>query len=178
VTDILALDIATALGFARGSLGGVPTCSTIKFNGPDGASDAAVFANCLRWLSDFLAPMPRPDILVLEAMLPIEAMQGETNRATRDRLAGLHGVIKGVAHCRGVYDIRLVNVQQVRKHFCGDRFAKKDQVRERCRELGWPTTDHNAADAAACWDYVCSLLDPRIGIMRSPLFRARGIEFS
>lgn len=169
--DILALDIATTCGHARGRVREAPVCGTVNFAGPHGASENAVFGNCLLWLSALLQPEPRPDIIVLEQMLPPEAMRGETNRATRDRLAGLHGIIRSVAYCRGIYDIRTVSVLAVRKHFCGSTRAGKDGVLERCRSLGWTVADHNAADAAAVFHYSCSLIDPTLSLQVSPLFQ-------
>ena len=38
-------------------------------------------------------------------MLPPEASRGATSRAVRDRLAGLQGIVKGVAHLRGIGEI-------------------------------------------------------------------------
>jgi hypothetical protein len=169
--DILALDLATMTGYARGLVRGVPDCGTVNFAGRDGASDNAIFGNCLQWLSGVLQPEPRPSLIIVEEMLPPQAMQGETNTAARDRLAGLHGIVRAVAYCRGIYDIKTVSVLAVRKHFCGTSRAGKDGVREQCQRLGWPVTDHNSADAAAVWDYGCALFDPTIGIARTPLFR-------
>jgi hypothetical protein len=142
----------------------------VAFVGPDGASEWAIGKNALQWFSAFLEPEPRPDVLIMEAVLPIEALQGETNRIARDRLVALQAVLGAVAFCRGVINIKTVPTLAVRKHFCGSRFAKKDDVVSTCRRLGWPIADHNAADACACWDYACALADPMIGIARSPLF--------
>jgi len=168
--DILALDLATTTGFARGAPGSMPVCGFIDF-APHGASENAVFGNALTWLSGYLLVHPRPTSIILEAMLPPEALKGATSRATRDRLAGLHGIVRSVAHCRGVYEISTVSVQSVRQHFCGNRLAKKDAVLERCRILGWDVkANHNAADAAATWHFACSLIDPKLALQVTPLF--------
>lgn len=175
MTDILALDIATTLGWARGHVGQAPSCGSICF-GRD-CSENAVFAKAIGWFSNLLAPMPRPDVLILEAMLPGGAMKGETTIDVRDRLAGLHAIIRGVAHIRGIYQISTADVGAVRQHFIGARNLKsaiaKREVFERCRRLGWQVPDHNAADAVATWHFACSLINPELAMQTSPLFNCR-----
>lgn len=172
--DILALDIATTCGFARGRVGEVPTSGSISFTKRAGSSDNAVFANALAWLSDLLEPQPRPDMLVVEALLPPTAMKGHTSRAVRDRLAGLHGIVRAVAHLRGIYRITEAKVSDVRGHFINDRACKriaaKRETIEKCRALGWPCDNDNAADALATWSYACGLIDPQTALQVSPLF--------
>jgi hypothetical protein len=178
VTDILALDIATTCGWARGHVGETPTSGSFCF-GRD-CSENAVFAKAIGWFSNFLAPLPRPDILVIEAMLPGGAMRGETTIGTRDRLAGLHAIVRGIAHIRGIYDISVADVGTVRQHFIGARNLRseiaKREVLEKCRMLGWPVTDHNAGDALATWHFTCSLIKPELALQTSPLFRQRAAE--
>lgn len=178
MTDILALDIATTCGWARGHVGQQPTAGSISF-GRD-CSENVVFAKAIGWFSNFLAPLPRPDMLILEAMLPGGAMRGETNIGTRDRLAGLHAIVRGVAHIRGIYDISVVDVGTVRAHFIGARNLKRDlakrEVLEKCRKLGFPATDHNSGDAIATWHFACSLIRPELALQTSPLFYGRAAE--
>jgi hypothetical protein len=168
--EILALDLATVTGWARGAPGDIPRCGTVRFASGEGASNNAIFANALTWCSTFLKQEPRPVSIILEAMLPPQAMKGETNRKTRDLLAGLHGIVRAVAHCRGIYEISDVSVLAVRRHFCGDQQAKKHDVIERCQLFGWDVGNHNAADAAACWHFACSLVRPELAMQCSPLF--------
>ena len=128
MTLILALDIATRTGFARGRVGELPVSGSINF-GRDGSSrnrtDAAIFAAALRWLSQELQPEPRPDLVIMEAMLPPDAARGSTQRAVRDRLAGLQGIVKGVSHLRGIGEIAEATVGNIRGHFIGDRSLKR-----------------------------------------------------
>ena len=100
MTDILALDIATTTGWARGKAeaycegcgwiepieqiqkrGAISCCperniiwrrpqSGVITFGKSGSSNNAVFYNCLQWISKLLEPEPRPHILYLEDMLP------------------------------------------------------------------------------------------------------------
>jgi hypothetical protein len=170
---IVGLDLATTTGWARGAPGEIPRCGIVRFAGSEGASNNAIFANALKWFSEFLKDEPRPTSIILEAMLPIEALKGETSRQTRDLLAGLHGIVRAVGHCRGVYEIADVSVLAVRQHFCGKRTAKKEDVLERCRTLGWDAGNHNAADACATWHFACSLVRPEVALQVSPLFGKR-----
>jgi hypothetical protein len=176
VTLILALDLATVCGFAVGEVGSTPTSGSIRF-GAYGSNNNVVFGNAIKWISQFLEPQPRPRILILESMLPPDAMKGKTNRGTRDRLAGLHGIMRGVAHLRGIREITEVSVSDVRGHFIGHRGAKRDlaksETRERCKRLGWGDVDADAADACAVWHFACSLIDPRLALQTSPLFERR-----
>jgi hypothetical protein len=171
---ILALDLATRCGWAKGRVGDdPPTFGSIRF-GAAGASDAAVFAHCLRWLSAELEPQPRPDILMIESMLPPEAKVGNTTGAVRDRLAGLHGIVRAVAHLRGIHDIGETSVQSVRAHFISNgklkRDAAKAEVVRVCRALDWNVDNDNEGDACALWSYAVSLIDPSQTVKLSPLF--------
>jgi hypothetical protein len=204
MTDVLALDIATVTGFAWGrigwqcascdstktiaeirELGGLSCCPERKMQlippiagsrrfGKAGASDNAVFGDALKWIADILEPQPRPDLLILESMLPPGAKLGHTSTEVRDRLAGLHGIIRGVAYRRGIYQIAEYSVGDVRQHFLGERkfkreIAKRETVR-RCQMLGWPVEDDNAADACALWSFAAALIEPQHALQLSPLF--------
>jgi hypothetical protein len=176
MTDVLAIDIATTTGWTRGIVGQQPTCGSIRFGGGTDVNNV-IFGRALRWISETLEPKPRPDILILEAMLPPTAMVNHTSRAVRDRLAGLHGVFRGVAYLRGIGEIAEATVGDVRAHFIGDRSAKRDDAKrlttQRCQRLGWQVADDNAADAAALWSFACALIDPKSAMQVVPLFNRR-----
>jgi hypothetical protein len=177
VTDnrplILGLDVATRCGWARGRLGETPIAGSVRF-GSSSTNENVIFAAALDWASSFLQPQPRPDVVMIEAMLPPDAMRGATSKAVRDRLAGLHGVIRAVASLRGVGKIETCSVGDVRSHFIGHRGAKRDvakrETMRRCAKLGWDTKDDNAADACAVWSYACALIDPALALRLTPLF--------
>jgi hypothetical protein len=175
MTDVLALDIATVTGWARGLVGGLPTYGSIRFDRYKGCRNNIVFAEALRWISQLLEPKPRPDVLIIEAMLPPDAMRGQTSRAVRDRLAGLHGVVRGVATLRGIPEIAEASVGDIRGHFIGERAAKRNKAKrwtvDKCRELGWAPESADAADALALWHFACSMIDPKLALEVSPLFR-------
>jgi hypothetical protein len=176
MTDVLALDLATVTGYARGHVGAVPTAGSIRFGKPN-CRDSQIFADALRWLSQMLEPQPRPDVVIIEAMLPPDAMRGKTSRAVRDRLAGLHGIARGVAHLRGISEIAEASVGDIRAHFISERSAPRRSAKrwtiDKCHELCWTPKNDNEADALALWSYACALIDPRTAINVSPLFRRR-----
>ena len=170
---ILALDIATTTGFARGRVGEVPIGGSVRF-GKTNASNNAVFAACLKWIARELEPEPRPEILIVESMLSPEAKVGATSRDVRDRLAGLHGVVRAVAHLRGIYEINEAGVAAVRAHFIGSSHERRDRAKslvlDRCKQLGWDANDNNCGDAFALWSYTAALLDPDWALQLSPMF--------
>jgi len=176
MTDILAIDIATNCGFARGIVGGVPTCGSLRF-GAVNASNNAVFGHALKWISKLLEPQPRPDILIMEAMLPPQARVGHTSRDVRDRLAGLHGIIRGVAYLRGIGEIAEANVGDVRMHFICDRHmprsSAKSQVMRQCEMMDWHPKNDNEGDALALWSYACGIVDPKTALKVVPMFMRR-----
>lgn len=171
--DILALDIATTTGFARGKVGATPLADTVHFAQHAGASNNAVFGAALSKLSTYLNA-DKPDLVVIEAMLPPDAMKGETSRAVRDRLAGLHGIVRAVAYLRGIYRIEAFSVGNVRGHFLGERGLRREEAKratiERCLKLGWKCANDNEGDALALWSFACAQIDPSEALKVSPLF--------
>jgi len=177
MTDVLAIDLATRCGWARGIVGGVPSSGSVDFAKNVSSSSNATFARALTWFSEFLEPKPRPDVIYIERMLSPMAKVGFTTADTRDRLAGLHGIARAVAYLRGIYDIEVADVQDVRGHFINERklkrhIAKRETV-EKCRALGWPCEGDDAADALALWSYACGRIDPQTALQVSPLFNKK-----
>jgi hypothetical protein len=176
MTDVLALDVATTLGWCRGIVGAQPTAGSVCF-GRREMREREVYGNALIWFSDFLRPEPRPDLVILESMLAIGAMDGQSQRATWLRLAGLRTLAIGVAHARNIPEIAEASVQDIRGHFIGERNMRrreaKSTVMERCKRLGWEVRNDNEGDAAALWSYACSLIDPRLAMNVVPLFNRR-----
>lgn len=170
---LAALDIATSTGWACGCLGELPRAGSVRFGVIARDPPDQVFAAAIEWAAAFFE-CERPDILILEMMLPPQAMLNKTSRQVRDRLAGLHGVMLGCARRGGVGEFVHVSVGDIRRHFIGDgslkRNAAKREVIRRCVQLGWPADDDNAADALAIWSYGCAMLDPTWGLRLTPLF--------
>jgi len=175
MTDVLALDIATTTGFARGRIGDEPQCGSVRFSKP-GASQLAICGRALEWAINLFKP-PLPDVVAIEGLLPPGALK---QRSTQDHelLAHLHGVIMGVCFLRGVYKVEKHPLNSIRSHFLyGIPYAKgeaKEATVRKCKSLGWlETADDDAADACAVWSYQASLLDPEQVIRISPLFQFR-----
>jgi hypothetical protein len=142
-----------------------------------GKDDNAVFANALSYFAGLLQVKPRPDIIVIEALLPPTAMKGQTTRAVRDRLAGLHAIVRACATLRGIERIEAVPVGAIRAHFIGDRslhrLNAKAAVMDKCRMLGWHFENDNEADALALWSYACGLYNAAHSLRVAPLFLRR-----
>ncbi|TAI60697.1 hypothetical protein CWO89_39310 [Bradyrhizobium sp. Leo170] len=73
--------------------------------------------------------------------------------------------------------MREARVSDVRGHFLGTNRHKRKEAKaftiDACHRLGWAPCDDNAADALALWHYQASLLEPRLAVQTSPLFRRR-----
>lgn len=119
-------------------------------------SMGAVFDRFSNWLADTVTTFG-PTALVFEA--PPPRMDKAGINAGR-LLIGLASVTEMIGERRGlrVYEVAS---NTVRKHFCGDGRAQKDDVVAECRRRGWEPVDHNAADALALLDYAVACLAPR-----------------
>jgi len=183
MTDILALDLASRCGWARGRVGcEAPHCGSVQFGKP-GASQLAICGRALEWAIAVIKPPELPDVIAIEALLPPQVMRGKTN-VDHDLLAHIHGVIMGVAFMRGVYKVHKYPVASIRAHFidlsaCA-RGEQKLMVQRKCKSLGWlEAADDDAADACALWSYQCGLIDPAHSIRISPLFqKVRGVRIA
>ena len=170
---VLAFDIAKQTGWCLGRVGvKVPEFGSFRFASRT-ASHEAIFADAIltfsRW-TKFL----RPDRIVYEEPLQF---RGRASRKGNDEiLYGLPAIMQGVAHLRGIYDVRCAAPREVRNFVLGSNpkrdVAKKATI-HRCKLLGWDVPDDNAADACALWLYSCSFLDPKQSIRPTPLFSGR-----
>lgn len=170
---VLGLDIATVTGFAHGRVDAdCPSYGCIRF-GTASSPSPEVFAKALGWASTLLATL-KPDVVMLEALLPPTAMKNRTSREVRDRLCGLNAIIMACAKTANVPEIASASVGDIRAHFIYDRTLKrksaKAEVMAKCHQLGWDVPNDNTADACAVWSYACALIDPRLGLRGSPLF--------
>ena len=169
---ILALDLATRTGFAVGRLSDrTPRSGSVAF-GKSGASMGAIFANARAWMADFTL-VNMPDIVVFEAPLAPSFKRGATNFGTIRILMGLAAIVEEFSY--GKFDCREARVGDVRRHFIGTQRARRAAAKlmtiSACRRLGWSPIDDNAADALALWHYQASILNPKLSIETSPLFR-------
>lgn len=157
---ILALDVATNVGWAYGEAGQPPRSGSFRCATPD-SSRGAVFSGAGRWTTKFLTANP-VDILAIEAPLPGSHVEGKTTIKTATILMGLPAVIEFMAYQLKVYDQHRVGLSSVRKHFIGKGGIKgevaKPLVWRKCVALGWISAEdddlsHDRSDALAVWSY-------------------------
>lgn len=156
---VLALDIATNCGVCFGEAGAVPRAWAVDLG--KGRPDAARFAKALRMTRHYIAKF-EPDLVAIEA--PVGGPK------TSQLLVGMWACVTAEIENAGVSSLKC-NIGAVRKHFLGQNLTKKDfpgvppamakkrikgAVMNRCATLGWSVDGHDAADAAAVWDYACS----------------------
>jgi hypothetical protein len=170
---VLGLDIATVTGWAYGRVdANAPQWGAVRF-GSASTPSPKIFGEAMNWAIKLLHNL-KPDIVMMEALLPPLAMRNQTSRAVRDRLCGLNAIIAACAHHEGVGEIASAQVQDIRAHFIGERMlprkVAKQEVKDKCLSLGWSVPDDNCADAVACWSYACALIDPKLALRGSPLF--------
>jgi hypothetical protein len=172
--EILALDVASTVGWCRGPLRGRLAYGSHRL-APEGASDGAVGLGMIQWLGDQLRAF-KPRLIVFEAPIAAGVMQGKTNARTLRRLAGLPFVVESVGEGFGVYDRREVAVADVRHYWLGKRnmpgAQAKRLVSEKMRALGYEPKDYDASDAIAVHRFMAAVIDPTLRV--EPLKMLRG----
>jgi hypothetical protein len=177
---ILALDLATQCGWAvdgfkRNARGDTIPLSGSFRAGPaiqDGMDHGAAYVDLRDRIVD-LVTVHKPRYAIFEAPLPFAGgsnVKAKASPATVRKLFGFCAVAEEVL-TRLEIEVLEANVQDVRKHFCGQARAKKPDVARICRTLCWPFEDDNAADALALWDFARGAL--KLGAQSGPLFGER-----
>lgn len=156
---VAAFDIATVTGVCVGE-----ACATPKAWSHDlgkGAHEMR-FARITQLVWS-VCKEHRPNLVAIEA--PVGGPK------TSHLLVGLWACATGAALLAGC-KVEKHNIGAVRSHFLGRnpttrdfpgmskvaaKRAMKAQVMHRCNMLGWQVEDSDSADAAAVWDYACSL---------------------
>lgn len=144
--NVLALDLATFLGWASG-----PLCAAPDFGShmlPSTGDDTGKFISAYDDWLNFKLDAILYDLVIFEA--PSVFMK--TTPVTIEKLVGLVTHTQLVCYRRGIRR-RSANASQVKKHFTGKGNAKKDETVARARALGFRVTDDNAADAVAVWHW-------------------------
>jgi len=156
---VLALDVATRMGWAYGSPGSVPR---------SGAYDLSVvrdydarFARVMYFVREWHTAAA-PDLIAIEA-----AIGGKDANAY---LIGLVACIRGQATSLGIQTVEYAS-SSVRKHFIGKHLTTqhfpgltrakaqieiKARVVNQCKSLGWQVNGHDEADAMALWSLACA----------------------
>lgn len=174
---VLALDLATVTGFAvdrpdgnGGPLTGTVTCKHI------GNDFGPAYVALERFMLDAITVHGVTHCAFEAPLVMASSRDGrkvQTNVATVRKLMGLAAVAELVGARAGL-QVFEANVQSARRHFAGSGHAKKPEVYQRCRLLGWDVKSHDAADAAAVWSMAKSLLDPKWSPRSTPLYGRPG----
>src|SRR5262245_21877534 len=91
--DVLALDIATVTGWARGRVGEEPVCGSVRFGKPT-ASPLARIGHAMDWAIN-VTQSSKPDVVAIEGLLPPAALKRRSNEE-HELLSRLQGSIMGV----------------------------------------------------------------------------------
>jgi Holliday junction resolvasome RuvABC endonuclease subunit len=170
--NILALDLATNIGFAK-LIGGEVSHGSYRL--PKTGEDVGRFLCAYEdWLR-FLMTGPHFDYVVYEAPW----VGPNTHQATARKLLCLAGdTEKSVTRLQeqGVcIQCREVNNASVRKHFIGKGNGKREELKrmtiDRCIAQGWLPKDDDDADALAVLDYACHILKQPLAKSTGPLFK-------
>lgn len=165
----IGLDLAYNTGVAIGRPGERPALSTLNLRIRK-QREGEVFYNSLCELRNTFEEFEPVEVFV-EA--PIHGKKAD-KIATREFLIGLRAIAYAAAFSSGS-GVCQFQVSTIRKHFIGignlPRAEAKRAVMVRCKQLGWIADDDNQADAAAVWDYGCSLRNWEHSVGSLPIFK-------
>lgn len=162
---VIALDLATVLGYAVGRLPALPITQleAIVTKPPKPLSGFHRVAQAGISVGEFLSAYAdwfegivdehQPTGIIFEA--PI--LPAKTNPATVRKLVGLAGITQMLAFERGVRWVREAQPSSVKKHICGSGAPGKDGVQRAILERGWQFATDDEADALALWDYAAHI---------------------
>lgn len=172
---ILALDLATRLGWAYGDTSQDPVSGWQQL--PKTGEDVGRFAVAYHDFMRSILPEADPEVIVMEE--PMATTAGRSTLSTTLKLQGLcyhtelYGAMKGIP-------VRQVHSSAWKKSFCGTgRVSKKMRPYPpitACAALGWQVVDDNQADALALWVHSTRLLDPANSWRFDPLGRPQTME--
>lgn len=179
---ILALDLATNVGFALGDVRGVKVSGTRRL--PSTGDDLGAFAAAFRdWLTIGLK-RHKPTSLVYEQ--PIMAA-GHTTPMTLRKLCGLCWQteltvrdLKNAGVLSPGFEVSEINMSDWRRHFLGsgnvpsERAKIKAAVMQMCRVRGFHFDSDDEAEAIAILDYAIACASPASAIRATPLFANQG----
>jgi hypothetical protein len=165
---VLALDLATNVGFASGEPGGEPTFGSHKLKST--GDDIGSFAHEFDLLASRLFSEIEPSLVVFCSPILPPATKIQTLR----KLQGLAWHTEYVAkrfriECREIYEA------QARSFFLGkgartlhlpggEKITLKQQAFDRCRQIGWMVVNNDESDACAAWAFTCARLAPAAGL--------------
>jgi hypothetical protein len=163
---ITALDLAATTGIAFGELPGKPTLETWALSG-GGRGDRGL--RLMRSLKAHLKAFD-PERVYIERPLSAAVMVDiGASLDTQVSLSGYVFLAETVCASCGI-ETRLVDAQEVRKHFVGRaRFPIKGEgkraVFAQAKRMGWNPQNDNESDAAALWDFGSANSSPAAFLM-------------
>lgn len=159
---ILALDVATTVGWAEGPLSGKQLFFGSERLSPEGAGSDAVCYGMSEFMRRRLA-LWKPHIIVYEAAIDPRFMKFTTVETVR-LLNELPGVLKAEAYRAGVYNTRYIEAGDLKQYWHGKRNLPRSVVKRltirKMQALGYDVKDEDAADAIAVHRYMAAFLDP------------------
>jgi crossover junction endodeoxyribonuclease RuvC len=187
---ILALDVATRVGWAAGETGATPQFGSVDFASKSGTGE--VLSRWRYWLMDRIFSF-RPDLCAFEspyipvARPPRLVRGGSTvarasgpppmNALTLRRLLAMTGFVEEIAFERGIpcYEATVLDISNyflgttkfMGRNYEERRGSKKAATIAACRRLGWEVGENDdAADALGLWAYAEHILAPETSARR------------
>lgn len=153
---ILALDLATATGWACGAPGDNPRFGTKRM--PQTGDEIGRFlVHFEDWLNDFLT-VESPRLVVFEA--PI-LRRGPSNPVVARKLMGLANCTETICYRRDII-CRQAHLATVKKSFAGSGRADKAEMILAARRWGWDVENDNEADALGLWVEAVKHVAPQV----------------
>lgn len=154
---VLALDIASNVGFAVGAAGSAPIVGTYRLPKSFDPNDFGQrFVAFDRWLTETLE-VHQPRVVAFEEPIAPRGVNMLSNWSTIRFLIGLVAIAELVAHGFGC-ETTEANVSTVKKHWAGNGRADKADMIAACFRLGWKVANDHEADACGLWDYTVHVL--------------------
>lgn len=141
---LLALDLATRIGFCRGRGDVSPVVGSYALSAKPNEIGAYLCEYEL-WLAMELTAV-EPEIVIFESPAP----GGFNSLASIRKTLGLAGVTEMVCHRRNI-EVREVAPSTVKKALTGNGHAKKPDMMAAARAWGFDPQFHDEADALGVW---------------------------
>lgn len=165
---ILALDLGTKTGVARGVAGQRPALETWVMPAGGGAEVGPFMDAFEKRLS---ASLDGVSLLVFEA--PFVGPKMLANMHVARRLIGLPALCEMVAHRFGV-EVAECNIGTVKRDFAGHGRAEKWQMIQAAEARGYTPANDHEADALGCFVYTIACRHRGLAHLYDPIFAGGG----
>lgn len=167
MSQLLALDLATSVGFAVLDDHGLAQSGRFVIDGK-GAPIGRFLHRYAEWLTKYIG-FCLPRRIVFEAPW----IGPNTHQDTARKLMCLAGRTEEVAYDMRIPIVREVNNAEVRKHFVGKGRGARDEmkrlVQQRCIDLGWKPESDDEADALSVMDFAAHVWRLEVAYPRTAL---------